>query len=167
MEKLLTTILLGQRVNLCSEIATLCILPGNEYIEEYFFYTVLQPVNDGLVDDIREYPAYNCFEDAITGTVRHFKVVNWKQYNDAKRWNSSVCIDDYTELCPLKYERLPGYEHLSQTAYATLMRGKLSERTKEILRLRNGKPGLGVAKLLKVKPGTRPKKTKTSRSHDR
>jgi hypothetical protein len=77
-----------------------------------------------------------------------------------------VCIDDYIELCPLKYERLPEYEHLSQAEYVTLMREKLSERTKEILRIRNGKPRLGVEKLLQVKAGTQPKKTTTSGSND-
>ena len=53
-------------------------LPGDEDIEEKFFYTVLQPVNDGLVDDIKEYPDYNCFEDAIHGKARQFRVVKWK-----------------------------------------------------------------------------------------
>jgi hypothetical protein len=48
-------------------------LVDREDIEHYFFYIVLQPVNDGLVDDIREYPGYNCFEDAVTGTTRQYK----------------------------------------------------------------------------------------------
>ena len=42
-------------------------LPGNDDVEELFFYTVLQAVQDGLVDDIADYPGYNCFEDAIRG----------------------------------------------------------------------------------------------------
>ena len=46
-------------------------------IEEQFFYTVLQPVQDGLVPNINEYPGYNCFEDAIQGKERVFKVINW------------------------------------------------------------------------------------------
>jgi hypothetical protein len=141
-------------------------LPGPEDVEEWFFYTVLQPVNDNLVDDIKDFEGYNCFEDAITGTAREYKVVNWKQYNDARRWNPSVLIDDYTELCTLKYERLPGYEHLSQEDYASIMRKKLSERTKEVVRARNGKPCLGAVKLRQVKPGSRPKNTKTSGPRD-
>jgi putative transposase len=141
-------------------------LPGAEDLEDYFFYIVLQPVNDGLVDDIKDYPGYNCFEDAVTGTARDYKVVNWKQYNDARRWNPAVPIDDFTEICTLKYERLPGYEHLSQEAYAAVMRTKLLERTKEVLRARNGTPCLGVAKLKQVQPGSRPKSTKTSGPRD-
>lgn len=141
-------------------------LPGSKDLEDFFFYTVLQPVNDGLVDDIKDYPGYNCFEDAVTGTVHQYKVINWKQYNDAKRWDNSVSIEDFTELCTLKYERLPGYEHLSQPEYESMMRAKLSERTKEILGDRKGRPCLGAAKLKKVQPGARPKKTKISGPQD-
>jgi hypothetical protein len=141
-------------------------LPGNQDLEEYFFYTVLQPVNDGLVDDIKDYPGYNCFEDAVTGTARQYKVINWKQYNDARRWNPSVSIKDFTELCTLKYERLPGYEQLSQAEYEAMMRAKLEERTMKVLHARNGKPCLGAAKLKKIQPGTRPKNSKSSGSRD-
>jgi hypothetical protein len=139
---------------------------GHQDIEDRFFYTVLQAVNDGLVDDIAEYPGYNCFEDAVTGTARKYKVVRWKEYNDARRWNKSVSIEDFTELCTLKYERLPGYESLSQAEYATLMRQKLKERTDTIIKARNGKPSAGAALLKKTKPGARPKSTKTSGPKD-
>lgn len=127
-------------------------LVGPQDLEEYFFYTVLQPVNDGLVDDIKDYPGYNCFEDAVTGTARKYKVMNWKQYNDARRWNKSVSIDDYTELCTLTYQRLPGYEKLSQAEYASIMRVKLAERTKSVMVARNGKPCLGAKLLKRIKP---------------
>lgn len=139
---------------------------GNPDIEDRFFYTVLQAVNDGLVDDISEYPGYNCFEDAITGTVRTYKVVKWKEYNDAKRWNKSVSIEDFTEQCTLKYERLPGYEKHSQADYASIMRQKLKERTAAIIKARGGKPCAGAVLLKKIKPGTRPKRTKTSGPRD-
>jgi hypothetical protein len=141
-------------------------LPGDPDIEERFFYTVLQPVNDGLVDNIAEYPGYNCFEDAIKGTARKFKVIKWKEYNDARRWNPSVSIDAFTEMCTLKYERLPGYDKLSESEYETMMRAKLKERTAEIVKRRGGKPSVGRHKLLKVTAGSRPKKTKKGGRRD-
>jgi hypothetical protein len=141
-------------------------LVGDPDIEDRFFYTVLQPVNDGLVDDIRDYPGYNCFEDAITGTARQFKVVNWKQYNDARRWNPAVPIERFTELCTLKYDRLPGYENLSQEEYADMMRAKLKVHTAQVLEARNGKPSLGAKRLKQIKPGSLPKNTKTSGPND-
>lgn len=141
-------------------------LVGPQDVEDRFFYTVLQPVNDGLVDDIKDYPGYNCFEDAVTGRERQYRVVHWKRYNDARRWDPAVSIDDFTEICTLRYARLPGYESLSQGEYEAVMRRKLLERTKEVLRARNCKPCLGVVRLKKVKPGARPNKTKTSRRRD-
>jgi hypothetical protein len=141
-------------------------LPGDADIEDRFFYTVLQPVNDGLVEDVRDYPGYNCFEDAITGTIRKCKVIRWKEYNDARRCNRDVSIDDFIEICTLEYARLPGYEKLSQKEYADLMRKKLKRRTEEILRKRKGKPVAGARRLKLIKPGSRPIKTKTSGRND-
>jgi len=137
-------------------------LPAPDDIEEQFFYTVLQPVQDGLVKDISKYTEYNCFEDAITGRVLKFKVVRWKEYNDARRWNENVKIEDFTDICEFSYERLPGYEHLPSSEYIKLMRQKLKQRTEDILRERNGKKSLGPTTLKLIKPGVRPHKTKTS-----
>jgi len=137
-------------------------LGANEDIEEYFFYTVLQPVNDGLVDDIRDYPGYNCFEDAVMGREKKYKVINWKKYNDAKRWDPEISLDDFTEICTLKFTRLPGYEKLSQTDYASLMRKKLQERTAKILEARKQSGSVGTKRLRRVMPGSLPKRTKTS-----
>lgn len=137
-------------------------LPGAEDIEEQFFYTVLQPVQDGLVDSITDYPGYNCFEDAINGRTRQFKVIRWKEYNDAKRWNPKVSPEDFSETVELKYERLPGYEELSAREYAQCMRRKLAERTAQILEARNGKKSAGKLVLKKIVPGARPFRTKQS-----
>lgn len=141
-------------------------LPGDADIEDRFFYTVLQPVQDGLVDDITDYPGYNCFEDAVLGITRECKVIKWKEFNDARRWNRSVSIEDYTEIYILRYERLPGYEQLSQTDYEATMRRKLKERTAEVLKRRAGKPSLGAQSLVTIEPGSRPKRTKTSGPRD-
>lgn len=141
-------------------------LPGDADIEDRFFYTVLQPVNDGLVDDISQYPGYNCFEDAVTGRVRTCKVVRWKQYNDARRWNPTVSIEEFTEICTLRYERLPGYEELPQKEYESIMRAKLRARTAEVIKRRGGKPSLGASGLSSIKPGARPFNTKQSGPRD-
>jgi len=141
-------------------------LPSAADIEEYFFYVVLQPVKDGLVNDIRQYPGYNCFEDAVTGRVRQYCVVNWKKYNDAKRWDPNVPIEKFLETHSLKFSRLPGYEGLSQAEYESMMRRKLKKRTADIIRQRAGKPCLGADKLTMVQPGSRPHRTKTSSRYD-
>lgn len=140
------------------------LLPGAEDIERQFFYTVLQPVQDGLVSKISEYPGYNCFHDAIWGITRKHKVVRWGEYHAAKRHNSSVSIKDYTDVFELKYERLPGYESLSQEQYARLMTRKLEERRQRVIaeRAKKGLGFAGIAKLKEIRTGQRPRSTKTS-----
>lgn len=139
-------------------------LPGFEDIEEYFFYTVLQPVQDGLVRSLSEYPFYNCFHDAIYGVKRRFKVINWSAFNSAKRYDSAAHIRDYTEYIELQYTRLPGYEALSKTEYVKLMLEKLHVREQAIVakRLSEGRGFLGRENLLKVRRGALPRSTKTS-----
>jgi REP element-mobilizing transposase RayT len=102
-------------------------LPGDKDVEKYFFYTVLQAVQDGLVEKISDYPGYNCFNDAIWGRRHAFKVVRWGEYNAKKRWDPNTSIVEFTDIVHLQYERLPGYEHLSQKEYAHLMMKKLEE----------------------------------------
>ena len=139
-------------------------LPGNEDIEEYFFYTALQPIQDGLVEKISDYPGYNCFHDAIWGRKLKFKVIRWGEFNAARRRNPSVSISDFTDIVSLQYERLPGYEELSQKDYAHLMLKKLEERRTAIVAKRKSK-GLGFAgkdNLKKTIPGALPQSTKIS-----
>ena len=140
------------------------LLPAPEDIEERFFYTVLQPVQDGLVSRVSDYPGYNCFEDAIWGRKRRFKIVWWGKYNAARRTNPNVPIEKFTEIVELEYDRLPGYEGLEQREYAQLMRSKLHARQNAIVKARRDK-GLGFAgkqRLLAVKRGSLPKSTKVS-----
>lgn len=144
-------------------------LPGPEDIEEYFFYTVLQPVQDGLVEKLSQYPWYNCFHDAVNGIKRKKKVVNWGAYYEAKRWHKKVSIKDFTEEYTLEYKRLPGYEGLSQKEYSKLMHTKLEARRVQIVRKRyaEGRGFAGVETLLSLSPGALPKNPKrsTSTSH--
>lgn len=136
-------------------------VPENQDIEAKFFYTVLQPVQDGLVDKISEYPGYNCFNDAINGVRRKFKVVNWAAYNSAKRWNSDLHISDFIETVELSYERLPGYEDLSLADYKAMMYEKLEQyRLKAIAE--RATPAAGAASLINKLPGAVPIHSKTS-----
>ncbi|MDC0357269.1 hypothetical protein OAO01_00505 [Oligoflexia bacterium] len=139
-------------------------VPGNESVEDKFFYTVLQPVQDGLAEKISDYPGYNCFHDAVWGIKRKFKLVNWTAYNEARRWNVVVNMKDFVTEYELEYTRLPGYEDLSQKEYAKLMHKKLEDRRQKIVAKRC-EEGLGFAGrevLLRTIPGSIPKHTKTS-----
>lgn len=138
-------------------------LPSDGDIETRFFYTVLQPVQDGLVEKISEYPGYNCFNDAIWGVEKTYKVIRWAEYNAARRYKE-VPIIQYTEIVKLKYDRLPGYEELSQKEYANLMMKKLEEKRVEIVtkRYKDGLGFMGRDRLLQVRAGSIPFNTKRS-----
>lgn len=140
------------------------ILPAPEDIEEYFFYTVLQPIEDGLVASLKDYPFYNCFHDAIYGIKRQFKVVNWTTFNAARRYDPYASIRDHIEYVELEYARLPGYEEMSKKEYVKLMLRKLHAREQELVakRLREGKGFLGRDALLKMPRGALPVSSKKS-----
>src|SRR5690606_27513428 len=130
-------------------------VPGDDDIKNQFFYIALQPVQDGLVEKLSDYPGYNFFNDAVTGRVRKFKVVRWGEYNSAKRYNKHLKVEDFTDIVELRYERLPGYEHLSQREYAKVMRAELERRRLEIIAARRaeGKGFLGREAILNTRPG--------------
>lgn len=144
-------------------------LARNEDIEKYFFYTVLQPVQDGLVPKISEYPGYNCFHDAVWGIKRKYRVVDWTGFNARRKRDPGAKIQDYSYMVELKYERLPGYEHLSRKEYAELMMVKLEARRQEILAEREAK-GLtsfvGRENLLKTARGAKTRHSKKSNIND-
>ena len=133
-------------------------------IEKQFIYTVLQPVQDGLVERISDYPGYNSLHDAAWGIRRKFKVVRWGAYNAAKRRNRSVRIKDFTDEVYLEYARLPGYEHLSREEYAKTIFAKVEAERLRIVAERRAQ-GLGFAgraRLLRKPRGCVPMKTKVS-----
>lgn len=136
----------------------------NEDVEREFFYVVLQPVQDGLVPSIYDYPGYNCFEDAIHERERLFPVFDRARYNAEKRWKKDIKLADYTTYVSLKFQRLPGYEQFPQAEYVALMRKKLRERTRQLNKERRaeGKGYLGREKLLATIPGSRAKNPKVS-----
>ena len=143
-------------------------LPTDSSILKQFIYTVLQPVQDGLIEKLSDYPFYNCLHDAAWGISRKFKVIRWAEYNAARRWSKSLKIKDFTDTVELKYDRIPGYEHLSRAQYAKTIFALVEERRREIVAQRRAM-GLGFAGravLLNVIPGSKPHSTKTSTIND-
>ena len=136
-------------------------VPSPEDIENWFFYTVLQPIQDGLVDRISDYPGYNCFNDAVAGIERKYRVINWGAYHERRRWDRSVRLRDFIEEHGLCFTRLPGYEKLSHKEYRKVMLEKLESRRQKILSKRRT-PSPGPECLKKKVAGSRPYRTKVS-----
>ncbi len=137
-------------------------VPGFDDIEEYFFYVVLQPVKDGLVDSIFEYPGYNCFLDAIHEKTRLYKVIDWQKYHNQKRFHPSLTPEDFAEEVELKFSRLPGYDYMTKKQYGSMMLRKLRERTRVLLSKRAGRESIGPQRMKLTKPGTKPRNSKQS-----
>lgn len=144
-------------------------LPGAEELEEQFFYCALQPVKAGLVQKSSEYPGYNSFNDAISGRIREIRFLEVGAYHEAKKKDPRTPIKDYYRYYTLKYERLPGYEHLSQKEYRKLMLEKYEKRRVAIVEeyMRKGHKFLTREELLSVEPGALPRTTKKSKRYDK
>ena len=141
---------------------TVNILPRNEDIEHYFFYTSLQAVQDGLSERISDYPAYNGAFDAIRNRTRKFKIVEWGEYHAKKRFNPTLLPKDFTKTYELKFAKLPGYQHLEQKEYETRLLTELERRRLEIVNEKKAKGYVFPTKdaLRKIVPGSLPKNTK-------
>ena len=139
-------------------------LPLDADLEERFFYCALQPVNAGLCERAEDYQGYNSFWDAINGAEREVKVVDGTKYRRAKRRKKDVNIEDYTTVYKLKYERLPGYEALSQEEYKDLMLKKYEEKRKaKVADLRaEGYVFPPINNLREIVPGSKPTHSKKS-----
>ena len=143
-------------------------LPTPADIEEQFFYCALQPVLAGLVEHIEDYSGYNSFYDAIWGRERVLQIVRYGEYNSKRRSNKKAQLKDFTDTFVLKYNRLPGYEYLSQEAYAQIMFNKFELRRRLFVdeMTRSGHRFPSPKQLRKIVPGSLPRTTKKSKRHD-
>jgi hypothetical protein len=140
-------------------------LKYGEDIEDQFFYSALQPIQAGLVEHLKEYPGYNSFHDAIWGIERKVRVFRRGEFNERKRYNQKLRKEDFTDEYTLRYDRVPGYDHLTQEEYATMMLEKFELRRQLIVAgyKAKGHKFLTRKELERTVPGSRPKKTKKSR----
>ncbi len=139
-------------------------VPTNQDILERFFYCALQPVMTGLCRSISDYPGYNSFYDAIYGRVRKIKVIEFSRYQQAKRYRRNARPDEYSVEYELRYERLPGFEHLTQKEYARVMLAEIQKRTAKIVAAweRKGHVYMTKTKLRNVSPSSTAKRPKIS-----
>ncbi len=140
-------------------------LPLKEDVEDRFFYSALQAVSAGLVEDIKEYNGYNSFFDAIEGIERKYKVIDYSGYRKELQYNKKVNLKDFSTEYSLKFTKLEKYEKTTQDEYRKFLLDKLKLLQKEIIRERtkNGLSFLGKNKLKQIKPGSLPYKTKKSK----
>jgi len=139
-------------------------VPLDGDILNQFYYCALNPVAAGLCRQLKDYKSYSSFSDAIHGRKRKFTVVNWQRYNNLKRKCPTLKPKDCETTHTLTYSRLPGFETLSKSQYASRMLKELEKRRGEVIQKRlSERKGFATAETLKKQyPGTKPKATKTS-----
>jgi len=139
-------------------------IPRDKDIVERFWYCALQAVYAGLCRRISDYPGYNSFYDAIYGRTKTFEVVDWSKYRQVKRYRPEAKPQDFTIVYELNYERLPGFEYMSQKQYAHFMLAELAKRTKAIVVewQKKGHVFMTKAQLKKVSASRTAKKPKIS-----
>lgn len=134
-------------------------------VKHWVFYVALNPVKSGLHKNLSKYPGYNSFKDAIHGRERKFKIFNREDYNNRKRHNRSLTKEQCMTVHTLKFARLPGFEKMPQERYERELLQELRQR-REILIAERSIEGKGFASqsfLEALKPGDKPKTTKTSK----
>ena len=137
----------------------------NQDVKHWFYYLTCNPISSGIVPNIHQYPSYNSFYDVLNETTKTYKWIDWNKFNQTKKYNPNVKLDEFTHFYKLKYRRLPGHEDLSKEEYKKKLLQLLQERTLKIQQERKekGKTGfMGVAKIKEQQVGARPMSTKTS-----
>jgi REP element-mobilizing transposase RayT len=139
------------------------VLLTNQDVEKYLLYCALQSVSAGLTKKISEYPGYNSFNDAINGVQRTYKLFSKSDYNNRKRYNSSLKKADCTAQHTLTFSRLPGQENISRSEYRKRHLMSLEQERLELITRRKleGKGFLGRYQLKRTQPGSRPQETKS------
>lgn len=141
-------------------------IPVGDYIDakHQFIYTALNPVAAGLTPKLSGYRGYNGWHDALTNKKRTFKIFLQEQYYNRKRRNPRVTKEECTVTHTLTYSRLPGYEHLSQKDYFSMMFKELEEKRVELVnkRLAEGKGFATPEAIENLQPGDTPRSTKSS-----
>ena len=139
------------------------ILPRSEDIMHWFFYAALNPVSSGLCRTIASYRSYNSFQDAAAGRTRTCEWLDWSKYTMKRRYNPAIEVEQFITKYELSFSRLPGFEHLSATAYAELLHTELQKRQTEKVAERDLRGQKFMADFNRSpKQGDRPFSTKTS-----
>ncbi len=144
-------------------------LVRNEDILHWYYYIALNPVDVGIARTITQYRGYNSFFDGARGRKLSFRLTDWKDFNNRKRFNRALTIADCTKEYTLRFARLPGFEALSAEQYREKLYAELEERWRKLVEKRTaeGKGFLTSCQVAKIVPGTMPQSTKTSKRNSR
>ncbi|MCB0486187.1 MAG: hypothetical protein KDC47_08325 [Flavobacteriaceae bacterium] len=91
-------------------------------------YTILQPIRAGLCKNLSDYPGFNSFKYILSGKPLEVEFFNSSAYRRAKRRKKDVDPSLFVEKYSVRFEKIPGYEHLSQREYARVIQEEYERR---------------------------------------
>ncbi len=126
-----------------------------------FLYAALNPTSTGLVEDPKNYPGYNSFNDAINNKTLTFRMLNRSKYYRRKQYDKNARKQDFIETYYLNFKRLPVYMNISQEKYKEILLQKYENRRKDLIKNR-GKKFPVLEKIKNISVGSSPYKSKKS-----
>ena len=118
---------------------------------------------EGLVQTAQKWPGLTCIPELTRGKQRTFKWFHKSRYQLACLHRKNVNRKDFEEELPLTLTPFPHWEHLSKLQRQNLARETLDAANHSARVKRDGKPPLGLKKVLAQHPHTRPKHSKRSK----
>ena len=136
----------------------------NDDVLNWYFYTVLNPISSGIVHSIDEFDGFSSYQMSLTGEKRTYRLIDWTDYNNRKRYNTNLKPKDCEKEYTLQFSRLPGHENDTQDEYRAFLEKECQARTAAKVKAReeNGEGFMETKTLSKQKAGDAPKHTKIS-----
>lgn len=106
---------------------------ANSHLEK-LMYTIMQPILAGLCKNLSDYPGFNSYKYILSGKPLEVEFFNGSDFRRAKKKNKDVDPALFIEKYQIKFERVPGYEHLSQKDYSKLIQGEYEKRRIQIIK---------------------------------
>ncbi len=96
-------------------------------------YIILQPIQAGLCKNLSDYPGFNSYKYILSGKPLKVEFFNATEYGKAKRRKKNIDPDHFVERYEIKFEKIPGYEHLSQKEYSKVIQAEYERRRLKII----------------------------------
>lgn len=133
----------------------------DESLEQQLYYSVLNPVKDGLVDRIAAWKGFSSYEQLAHGTEETFTYVDWTAWHatGGNRRKKPRPIAEFTRTTRVKLTPLPAWESLTPDQRQANFRREVRRREAAYRAEREaaGRTVLGPAKLAKLDQRDRPR----------
>jgi hypothetical protein len=134
----------------------------DQSLEKQLFYSITNPVKDGLVEETAQWKQYSSYEQLATGKVEKFRYIDWTAWHKAGGKKKGLSPDDFAEEVEVELSPIPAWEGMEaheREAHFRREIQKLEQEFKE-LREKEGKQVIGPTELEKIDPRTRPETEK-------